>query len=126
VPWRDDSERSETDTQRLPRRERRRVEFDLAKVERFTTATDWLDALETEWTDPHVRGASRPMSTKPAPCQDVGSRVRIPSSALEDLNVDCPASLTVWSTHGSREGRVTNALDRELQSGIEFVLALIF
>ncbi len=39
---------------------------DLAIVDRSTTATDWVDGLETGWTEPHDRGLAPTTETKTA------------------------------------------------------------
>ena len=41
-------------------------------VDRSTTATDWLDVVETGWTEPQARGLAGPRGRKPSPCQGEG------------------------------------------------------
>jgi hypothetical protein len=38
-------------------------------VERSTAVTDWVDVLETGWTEAHVSGLQQPEGPNPTPCQ---------------------------------------------------------
>jgi hypothetical protein len=74
------------------------------KVDRSTTATDWVDAVETRWTQAHIAG--------PEPTQGEKhhlAKVRVADSNPVFRSNETPqgAFLALWHKSDSHQGRPT-------------------